>query len=116
MFACALTIFHTCGTESARTRSPLHDWSLFKNSHNRRRAINLLQELNEERQFLGKNETVEIFFRTYNYGGAAMTLRNNANKCGFWEDGATINTTVIGGVHKDIKFHFFRCGFYWKDP
>jgi hypothetical protein len=104
MFVCALTVFSTCGTENMRTRKPLHNWALFRNVHNRRRALQLLHDLNQQKTFLGAN-------------GAAMTMRHSANTYGFWEDGATMSGTVVTGVHVDIKFHLDRCGYHWaKEP
>jgi hypothetical protein len=117
MFVCALTVFSTCGTENMRTRKPLHNWALFRNVHNRRRALQLLHDLNQQKTFLGANETVEHFFMVYNYGSAAMTMRHSANTYGFWADGATMSGTVVTGVHVDIKFHLDRCGYHWaKEP
>ena len=86
-----------------RTRKPLHNWALFRNVHNRRRAIQLLHDLNQQKTFLGPNETVEKKFMVYNYGGAAMTMRHSANTAGVWADGATLLGKVVTGVHADIK-------------
>ena len=113
-FVCALTVFSTCGVKAARMRKPLHNWALYKNIHNRRRAIELLHKLDAIRTFRAPNETVEIFFQMFNYGSSAMTLRGGHNKCGGWEDGQEMTTNVVSGVHADIHLHFTRCGFIWR--
>ena len=103
-------VFSTCGIEAARTRLPLADWALFKNTHNRRRALELLRELQQEKDFLSRGETVDQYFKSYNYGGSAMTLRGQASKSGFWKDGQVMDGGVVG-VHQDIREHFDKTGF-----
>ena len=113
-FACALSVFHVSGIEDARTRFPLQDWALFRNSHNRRRAIALLCDLDEIHSFRVPNESIDVFFRTFNYGSTAMTMRGNFNKFGEWADGDEVTTPVVSGIHTKIKEHFTKCGFIWR--
>jgi hypothetical protein len=109
-----LVVFSTCGIEAARTRFPLADWALFQNAHNRQRALELLEELQQEKDFLSRGETVEQYFFSYNYGGSAMTLRGQASKSGFWKDGQVMEEKSVTGVHRDIRDHFTKTGFQWK--
>jgi hypothetical protein len=105
-----LVVFSTCGIEAARTRFPLADWALFQNPHNRQGALELLEELQQEKDFLSRGETVEQYFFSYNYGGSAMTLRGQASKSGFWKDGQVMEGGVVG-VHQNIRDHFTKTGF-----
>jgi hypothetical protein len=90
-------VFSTYGVEAARTNEPLADWALYQNPHNKRRALELLEDLNRDRVFLGRGETVLSFFRTFKCG-AGMTLRGLANRSGFWvDDQQFASSNVVGG-------------------
>ena len=112
-YVSALVVFSTCGVEDARTRKPLNDWSLYQNVHNRRRALELLAELNAEKSFLTHRETIDQYFLSFNCGGSGMTLRYQANRYGFWKDGQLMEEKTVTGVHLRIRDHFRKTGFAW---
>ena len=104
----------TCGIEVARTRSPLNNWALYQNTHNWQRALQLLEALNAEKAFLKQGKTVTQFFEAFDYGTSAMTLRGQANKYGYWEDGTEMKTPGVSGVHCDTRDLFSKTSFFWK--
>jgi hypothetical protein len=112
IYVCALLVYSQSGCEFARTRRALVHWEIFKNPWNKERALRLADALNLEYPFL-KDQTLEVFFGSFDYGTAAMTMRGQAKREGFWNLNHDFVDDVVG-VYEPFKPLYEKVGFKWK--